>query len=459
MIAVTTFAKKSVLVFGLGGSGLATALSLKHGGAEVLAFDDNEERVQAANAQGIETADFRTLDFSPHDALILSPGVPLTHPEPHWSVTKAQAAGVEIIGDVELFNRERLVIAPECTFIAITGTNGKSTTTALIAHILSSAGRDVQMGGNIGRAVLTLDAFAKDKAYVVECSSYQIDLAPTLKPSIGIHINLSADHLDRHGTVEHYADVKARLVLGAEHAIVGVDDDFSRMMADKVEAKGVPLERVSLLKSADISAKGGAIFSNGERVVDVAGVASVRGEHNLQNAAIAYATCRKAGLSDREIQAGFASFPGLAHRMEPVASKDGVFFINDSKATNADAAAYALASFDKVYWILGGLAKDGGIESLERLFPKVIHAFLVGEAEDDFAKALEGKVEYSKCETIENATAQAAQMALSNALVDEGGTNQTTAVLLSPACASWDQFPSFEKRGDAYKNAVHLALK
>ncbi|MEP6355791.1 MAG: UDP-N-acetylmuramoyl-L-alanine--D-glutamate ligase [Hyphomicrobiales bacterium] len=455
MIAVTTFANKSVLVFGLGGSGLATALGLVEGGAKVLAFDDNEARAKAANDEGIETANFRDVDFSNFDALILSPGVPLTHPEPHWSVKKAHAAGIEIIGDIELFNRERLAIAPDSQFVAITGTNGKSTTTALIAHILSHAGLDVQMGGNIGRAVLTLDALSSDKAYVVECSSYQIDLAPTLQPSIGVHLNISADHLDRHGTVENYSDVKARLVLNADHAIIGVDDDFSVKISKNVEAKGVSLERVSVVDDGDITVDGNVILAEGCPVADVTDIASLRGQHNLQNAAMAYAVCRKAGLHDDDIQAGLASFPGLAHRMEQVAEKNGVVFVNDSKATNADAAAHALASFDEIYWILGGLAKDGGIENLNDFFPRIMHAFLVGEATDSFADILEGKVAFSKCGTIDNATKSAVEMALSHVVEN----NQTVAVLLSPACASWDQFVSFEKRGDAFKDAVRLALK
>lgn len=455
MIAVTTFEQKSVLVFGLGGSGLATALALVEGGAKVLACDDNEARASAANEEGIATADFRNVDFGSFDALILSPGVPLTHPEPHWCVKKAHAAGIEVIGDVELFNRERLVVAPDSQFIAITGTNGKSTTTALIAHILSQSGLDVQMGGNIGRAVLTLDPLANDKVYVVECSSYQIDLAPTLKPSIGVHLNISPDHLDRHGTVGHYADVKSRLVLGGDHAVIGVDDDWSIKISDEVAASRVPLERVSVIGGGDITIQGSVILAGDKAAVDVDGIASLRGRHNLQNAAMAYAVCRKVGLADHAIQTGLSSFPGLAHRMEQVAEKNGVVFINDSKATNADAAAHALASFDKIYWILGGLAKEGGIESLNVFFPKIIHAFLVGEAETGFAKFLEGKVAFSKCGTIDRATMDAVDMALSEVHLDD----QNVAVLLSPACASWDQFASFERRGDAFKDAVRSALK
>ncbi|MBN9054465.1 MAG: UDP-N-acetylmuramoyl-L-alanine--D-glutamate ligase, partial [Rhizobiales bacterium] len=226
MIPVTTFKGKSVALFGLGGSGLATALALAAGGADVTAWDDNPASVENAAAAGIRTADLRTLDWKGIAALVLSPGVPLTHPKPHWSADLARAAGAEIVGDVELFVRERRAHAPDCPFIAITGTNGKSTTTALIAHILRASRRDTQLGGNIGTAVLTLDPPKAGRFYVVECSSYQIDLAPTLNPSAGILLNLTPDHLDRHGTMQHYAEVKERLVAGSRTAIVGVDDTF-----------------------------------------------------------------------------------------------------------------------------------------------------------------------------------------------------------------------------------------
>lgn len=454
MIPVTTFANRPILVFGLGGSGLATAKALIAGGAHVVAFDDNDARTKQAFDEGVETRDLREVDFTQFEALVLSPGVPLTHPEPHWTVQKAKAADIPVIGDVELFNRERLAHAPESAFIAITGTNGKSTTTALVSHILADAGHPVQMGGNIGRAVLTLDPPSYDMCYVVECSSYQIDLAPSLKPSIGVHLNISPDHIDRHGTVEQYADVKARLVLGADHAIVGVDDTLSRAIADKVQDKAGAVTRVSLTDEAEVSACAAKIFHGNEMVADIAGITSLRGHHNLQNAAVAYAVCQKMGLSKDEIQSGLKSFPGLPHRMEQFAARGGVVFINDSKATNADAAARALSSFDRIYWILGGQAKQGGIESLNDFFPKIVHAFLIGEASDVFASTLEGDVSFSKCHTLDAATALATKMALLSTKND----GETVAVLLSPACASWDQYANFEVRGDAFKEAVRLAL-
>src|SRR4051794_32067165 len=245
MTPATTFAGRTVALFGLGGSGLATALALKAGGARIVACDDSAEAMAKAQAQGIETADLRTADWSRFAALILSPGVPLTHPEPHWSARLAKAAGVEIIGDIELFCRERAKRAPDAPFVAITGTNGKSTTTALVAHILREAGRDVQMGGNIGTAILRLAPPARTRVHVVECSSFQIDLAPALAPTVGVLLNLSPDHLDRHGTMEGYAAIKERLIAGAAHAVVGVDDGFSRAIAARREASGRPLQRIS----------------------------------------------------------------------------------------------------------------------------------------------------------------------------------------------------------------------
>ncbi|MDH4439763.1 MAG: Mur ligase family protein, partial [Rhizobium sp.] len=235
MIAASSFRGKRVALFGLGGSGLATAKSLQAGGAEVLAWDDNPDSVARAVAEGISTIDLRGIDWSAIASFVLSPGVPLTHPKPHWTVALARSAGVEIIGDVEIFVRERRLHAPDCPFIAITGTNGKSTTTALIAHILEASGRDTQLGGNIGRAVLTLDPPKAERFFVVECSSYQIDLAPTLNPTAGILLNLTPDHLDRHGTMQHYAEVKERLVAGAGTAIVGIDDSFCELIGDRIE--------------------------------------------------------------------------------------------------------------------------------------------------------------------------------------------------------------------------------
>jgi len=453
MIPVTTFKGKTVALFGLGGSGLATALALAEGGAKVIAWDDSAQSVENAAAAGVPTGNLRDLDWTSVDVLVLSPGVPLTHPKPHWSAELARAAGVEIIGDVELFARERRAHAPDCPFIAITGTNGKSTTTALIAHILKSSGRDTQLGGNIGTAVLTLDPPKAGRFYVVECSSYQIDLAPTLNPSAGILLNLTPDHLDRHGTMRHYADVKERLVAASRTAIVGVDDSHSTMIADRIEREGVTVMRIS---KRDVLADG--IYADGARLIlarsgmtrqvaDLSPIQTLRGAHNAQNAAAAVAACLAVGLDEEEIRAGLATFPGLKHRMQPVGRRGEALFVNDSKATNADAAAPALSSFERIYWIAGGVPKEGGISSLRPFFPKIAKAYLIGEAAAAFAATLGAAVPFEMSDTLERAVEDAAADAGNDA-------NGPVAVLLSPACASFDQYKNFEVRGDAFVKHV-----
>jgi UDP-N-acetylmuramoylalanine--D-glutamate ligase len=453
MIPVTTFQGKQVALFGLGGSGLATAQALVAGGAKVTAWDDNPDSVAKAIAEGVGTGDLRQADWSAFSAFVLSPGVPLTHPKPHWTVDLAHAAGVEIIGDVELFVRERRAHAPDCAFIAITGTNGKSTTTALIAHILKTSGRDTQLGGNIGTAVLTLDPPRSGRFYVVECSSYQIDLAPTINPSAGILLNLTPDHLDRHGTMQNYADIKERLVAGSEVAVVGVDDGFSSLIADRVERAGTKVVRIS---RHHVLADG--LYAEGSRIVqavsgatslfvDLDGIQTLRGGHNAQNAAAAIAACLAVGVSLADIVKGLSSFPGLKHRMQPVGRKGQVVFVNDSKATNADAAAPALSSYERIYWIAGGVPKEGGITTLSPFFPKIAKAYLIGEAAPAFAATLGEAVPFEISGTLEQAVAHAA----ADAAKDEAGPS---AVMLSPACASFDQYKNFEVRGDAFVGHV-----
>ncbi|MGZ9722532.1 UDP-N-acetylmuramoyl-L-alanine--D-glutamate ligase [Rhizobium miluonense] len=453
MIPVTTLKGKKVALFGLGGSGFATARALVAGGAEVTAWDDNPDSVGNAAAEGIPVADLRTIDWNALSVFVLSPGVPLTHPKPHWTVDLAHAAGVEVVGDVELFVRERRAHAPDCPFIAITGTNGKSTTTALIAHILQSSGRDTQLGGNIGTAILTLDPPKAGRFYVVECSSYQIDLAPTLDPSAGILLNLTPDHLDRHGTMQHYADIKERLVAGSGVAVVGIDDSYSSLVADRIERAGTKVTRISRRHAlADgLYAEGSRIMraSNGAAsgIADLDGIQTLRGGHNAQNAAAAIAACLAVGVTADEIRAGLKSFPGLKHRMQPVGRRGRVVFVNDSKATNADAAAPALSSYENIYWIAGGLPKEGGITTLAPLFPRIAKAYLIGEAAPAFAATLGEQVPYEISGTLERAVAHAAADA-------DGDEHQSAAVMLSPACASFDQYKNFEVRGDAFVSHV-----
>lgn len=452
MIPATSFAKRRVALFGLGGSGLVTALSLKEGGADVTAWDDNPDQVAKAAEKGIATADLREIDWSEVDTLVLSPGVPLTHPKPHWTVELAEAADAEIIGDVEIFVRERAVVAPGSPLIAITGTNGKSTTTALIAHIISASGRDAQLGGNIGTPVLQLEAPAKDRFHVVECSSYQIDLAPSLDPSAGLLLNLTPDHLDRHGSMEHYAEIKERLVARSEVAVVAVDDDWTRAIAERLGRIGVTVVQVSKETVLDngFFAEGSVIKEavRGKAIdfADLSDIPTLRGRHNAQNAAAAIAACRAVGLSDDEIRAGLKSFPGLKHRMQPIARRDNVIFVNDSKATNAEAAAPALSSYETIYWIAGGLPKQGGIDALEPLFPRIAKAYLIGEAASAFASVFGAHGEFEISGTLANAVAHAAR----DAGESSRNAGASPVVLLSPACASFDQFRNFEVRGDAF---------
>ncbi len=456
MIPVSSFAGQTVAVFGLGGSGLASCHALKAGGAEVIACDDSADNIAKAAQAGFITADLRTTSWDSFAALVLSPGVPLTHPSPHWSVLAARAAGVPIIGDIELFCRERRRHAPSAPFVAITGTNGKSTTTALTAHLMRSAGYDTQMGGNIGTAILSLEPPRLGRVHVIEMSSYQIDLTPSVDPSVAILLNVSEDHLDRHGSLAHYAAVKERLVMGVPRggtAIIGVDDVWSQASADRAERAGVRTLRVSVRRPladgivADLAGITRVAGGAQTPIATLGSIGSLRGLHNAQNAACAAAAALALGLDFAQVQAGLASFPGLAHRMEQVGRKGRVLFINDSKGTNADAAARALSSLDNIYWIAGGKPKTGGITSLADYFPRVRKAYLIGEAAQEFAATLSDAVPHVICETLDRAVPAAARDAAASGEAEP-------VVLLSPACASFDQFRNFEIRGNRFRELV-----
>jgi UDP-N-acetylmuramoylalanine--D-glutamate ligase len=460
MTPVSTFAGKTVAVFGLGRSGLATCRALAAGGASVVAADDTAQSRDAAAAAGFAVQDLREADWGAFAALVLAPGVPLTHPEPHWTVARAGTAGIEIIGDIELYCRERAKSCPEAPFVAITGTNGKSTTTALIAHILRSAGRDAQMGGNIGTAILDLDPPSEARVHVIEMSSFQIELTPSLAPSIGILLNISPDHLDRHGTMEHYAALKASLVAAAGRVVIGEDDDWCRDIAERLRLT----ERgwVDLVSAQTRVAHGW--YGVGSELVarapwtgplgafaDLAGVASLRGRHNVQNALAASAAALILGIASADVAAALRTFPGLPHRLEEIGRLGRTLFINDSKATNADSTATALAAFaGDVFWILGGKPKEGGITSLTSFFPRIARAYLIGEATEEFAATLDGRVAYDRCGTIEFALAAASRDAQDRA---DAGAGEPV-VLLSPACASYDQFRNFEVRGERFRALV-----
>jgi UDP-N-acetylmuramoylalanine--D-glutamate ligase len=460
MIPVTSFAGAEVAVFGLGASGRSTCRALLAGGARVAGWDDGEAARTATAAAGITVVDLASADWSRFSALILATGVPLTHPEPHWTVQRARAAGVEIIGDIELFFRERARLSTASDVICITGTNGKSTTTALIAHVLAAAGADVAMGGNIGVPVLDLPPPDGNRIHVLEMSTFQIDLTPSLAPTVGVLLNLSPDHLDRHGTMSRYVAIKESLVARAGAAVIGIDDRLSAAVADRVAEDGVPVTAISSLgaRPSDVPLFYGedghlhvaAVDAQEEDVGSLAGIESLRGGHNMQNAlaALAVASLALPSVPLADHVAAFRTFPGLPHRMEGVGRLGSVLFINDSKATNADSTEKALTSWPgDIYWIAGGTPKEGGIAPLAPHFSRVAKAYLIGMAADDFARTLAGQVPYELCGTLEKALAAAARDASQSGAAEP-------VVLLSPACASYDQFRSYGHRGDVFRDLV-----
>ena len=458
MIPVRGFAGKTVAVFGLARTGLAAARALSAGGAKVALWDDNPKTRDAAVAGGFAVTDLTAADWSDFAALMLSPGVPLTHPKPHWTVKKARAEGVEIVGDIELFART-VNAAPEHKrpkIVAITGTNGKSTTTALIGHICAEAGRDVRIGGNIGTGVLSLDDMHGGAVYVLELSSYQLDLTSSLKADVTVILNISPDHLERHGDMEGYVAAKRRILMNqgkGDTAVIGIDDDWCGRICTEVTAANrrtiVPISASKAIGRGVYALDGLLYDATGERTVQVADLKRARslpGRHNRQNAAAAYAAARGLGIAADQAARALLSFPGLAHRMETVGVVGKVRFVNDSKATNTDAARQALSSYPKVYWIAGGQPKTGGIDDLADLFPQVIKAYLVGEASAAFAATLQGKAETLECGTIPAATEAA--------FADASAAGREAIILLSPACASFDQYADFEQRGEAFRAAV-----
>ena len=460
MIPSRAFANRTVAIFGLARTGLGAVRALVAGGTRVIAWDDDSNARDLGGQEGAELMPWREWPWETIAALILSPGVPLTHPRPHGVVEHANRAKVRIIGDVELFAHE---IRPDpngsakAPVIAITGTNGKSTTTALVGHILNACGFDAQIGGNIGKSVLELSPPSAKAIYVLEMSSFQIDLAPGLTPDVGILSNLSPDHIDRHGTMENYAAIKARLMRQTAkdgQVVIGVDDAYSSAIFTQLSAAGgTQAHPVSVGKvlGRGIFVVDGTLYdamgARAVKVMDMAGAARLQGAHNWQNAALAYGAVRPFISDTKAIAAAIASFPGLAHRMEDVGHIGKAAFINDSKATNADATARALAVYPDIFWIAGGKPKDGGIESLAAFFPRIRKAYLIGEAASQFARTLDGKAPYIMSGTLDAAVASAATDAAASAA-------PAPVVLLSPACASYDQFKDFEQRGDVFRDLV-----
>lgn len=450
MIPLTHLAGRTIAVFGLARSGLATVRAATAGGADVLVWDDKQKARDAAAELGGTPLDPREWPWDELDCLVLAPGVPLTHPAPHPIVEMARGAEVEIICDIELLWRETNGTA---RFVAVTGTNGKSTTTALLGHVLAVAG-PVSVGGNIGRAALDLEAPGEGHTYVLEMSSYQLDLTRRFRPDVALWLNLTPDHLDRHGDLRGYVKAKARMFVNmgeADTAVVGIDEPPMQVVAAALKSQKKPqviTVSVGRNKGANLFVDAeGTLFEGERREASFADLPTLRGLHNWQNAALAFGAAKSLGLYNSIILSAMQSFPGLAHRMEVIGRRGPVLFVNDSKATNADAAAKALATFEPVYWIAGGQAKEGGIITLEEYFPRIAKAYLIGKAADEFSEVLARKVPHVIAGDLETAV----RMAAEDAAID--GRGEPT-VLLSPACASFDQFTDFEARGEAFRRAV-----
>jgi UDP-N-acetylmuramoylalanine--D-glutamate ligase len=462
MIPVQGYAGAKVAVLGLGRSGLSTARALRAGGANPLLWDDSPEARTRAEAEGFTCTDLtRQTAFADVALLVTSPGIAHLYPAPHPVIAAAMAAGVPVDNDIGLFFRsyatpdwDNFETAPRV--ICITGSNGKSTTTALIHHILHDSDRPTQMAGNIGRGVLDIDPATDGEVIVLELSSYQTDLARSLTPDIAVFTNLSPDHLDRHHGMGGYFAAKSRLFTqgGPDRAVIGVDEAEGVFLANQM-SMGAADDRVIRVSSGQkLEGFGWTVFARkgflaewrrGKQVasIDLRAAAGLPGAHNHQNACAAYAACRTLGLAPKQIEAAFHSFAGLPHRSQLVRALAGVRFINDSKATNADSAAKALQAFPAIRWIAGGLGKEGGIKSLQPYLGAVVKAYLIGHSAREFALDL-GATPYVICETMANAVAMAAADAQAGEVV-----------LLAPAAASFDQYPNFEKRGEDFMAQVN----
>jgi len=451
MIEAVMYKGQHVAVFGLGKSGMSTVRSLVNGKAHVYAYDDSQdmrEQLSACQLQHVYVTDPTSWDWKKMAALVLSPGIPLFYPTPHPVVKQAQAVHCPIISDNEVL----YAACPAASYVGITGTNGKSTTTSLIYHLLHQAGHQTQIGGNIGIPVLSLNPMKAPGIFVLELSSYQLDLSNKMHCEVGVILNVTPDHLDRHNTMQEYITAKQRIFrhqTSGNKAIIGVDDAYGVAMVEalKTQSGGGLVIPISSRKRqpGGVSVLEGVIYDDmvSPKTIPIGTVDHLKGEHNAQNIAAAYAAVKHFGIGDGQFIAGLRSFVGLDHRMQYMGVLGNVTFYNDSKATNADATAKALTVSDHVFWIAGGQAKAGGITSLESYFPHVKHAYLIGDAQEDFARTLEGKVAYTKSGTLEKAVEQATRAAMASAYRD-------AVVLLSPACASFDQFQNFMVRGERF---------
>ncbi len=450
---LSRYAAERCGVMGLGRSGLAAAAALADAGAAVTAWDDGEPARAQLRRRDVTVAPLVEQDLAGFRMIVWSPGIPHLHPRPHPAAEAARAAGCPLVGDIALLAEA----AGATPLVGITGTNGKSTTTALVGHLLAEAGVPSAIGGNIGAPALSLPRLPYDGVYVIELSSYQLELIGRSRFRLGVLLNITPDHLDRHGGMDGYIAAKRRLFerMGdGDVAIICVDDDHTRAIASDLAAAGRHVVRVGTRNAAEcvfhVDSEGllhDRLDDAPSAPVDLKRAAALPGRHNWQNAVAAYAAARMLKLMPETVTAGLMRFPGLAHRIQTVGEIDGVRFVNDSKATNADAASHALACFERIHWIAGGVPKAGGIESLRGLFGRIAHAYLIGEAAADFARTIGNAVPVTMSGTLDRAVVQA----YANARGDAAGR---PVVLLSPACASFDQFADFEARGAAFATAV-----
>ena len=465
MIPVIGFDGQTVAVLGLGRSGLSAARALREGGARALCWDDNPAARAAAEAEGFETRELAGPGgFDGVSWLVVSPGIPHLYPAPNPVVAAAWEAGVPVDNDIGLFFRsfgsgDWAMFDQPPKVVAVTGSNGKSTTSALIHHILRSAGRDSQLAGNIGRGVLDIEPPEEGGVVVLELSSYQTDLARALTPDVAVFTNLSPDHLDRHGGLGGYFAAKRRLFAegGPDRCIIGVDEAEGQYLANQLAEGAVDDRLLRVSAGRKLSGPGWDVFARkgflsewrkGRQVasIDLRQVRGLPGAHNHQNACAAYAAARALGLAPRVIEAAFHSFEGLPHRSQIVAEAGGVAYVNDSKATNVDAALKALQAFPRIRWICGGLMKEGGLEALAPGFDHVAKAYVIGREAAGFALGLAG-VEAEVCTDMDTAVARA---------MADAAPGET--VLLAPAAASFDQYDNFEQRGDDFAARVRARL-
>ena len=451
MISVQSRQFQQIAVLGLGTSGLATARALLSGGAEVSVWDDDPNARKEALNENIALANPATIDWAKQDALVLSPGVPLTHPTPHPAAAAARASGKPVIGDIELLFEN----ASGAKLVGVTGTNGKSTTSALIHHVLQFANITAQIGGNFGPPVLSLDPVLSTTTVVLELSSYQLDLIDKAAFDVAVFLNLTPDHLERHGDIDGYAKAKKRIFRnprGAQQvAVIGVDDDYGMAIASELSEKdGWNVIRVSACQETPngIHVIDGFLTDQEGKSFDVSAIGPLRGKHNWQNVAAAWAVARTYNITSEKIAASLKTFSGLPHRLETVAKINNIGFVNDSKATNVEATSHALALLDDIYWIAGGVAKEIQLATALPHLNHVRHAYLIGEAAEEIALELE-KIRIPVTHSGDLYTAL--KEAHADAVVDD---LPSPVVLLSPACASFDQFSNFEQRGDYFRRLV-----